>query len=573
MNDARRRAMSLKDMTIPNGVYIEAITGKLFTADKWDGSLTANSIVVISDDVSFRIALTQSRGTMRISANYNGPLENYMTAISDKAQAKLDMKSSENTANIMKLQSGTGYAAGYCNAFTFPDGKTKGLLPALGWWQTAYDNKAAIDACLSACGGTAISTSNHHWTSTFWGIYSSSGNRECWMLHWSDGRVGHGGMHGWNWVRPFATYGAEVSTITIDQTNNDPATRVSGDINGNVIQYIRNNSHRVLAKKTADGVLTYCQLNDANSTQYYDGTTAALDGTQGDVFLKLPEFYYKGTEGDQVQIMFAKEQVDAEYIRWDPNTLIGVYEAYNGSSKMYSRSGVASTGSVSQSTWKTYAAARGTGYQLVDWQMHCVMGCLYYAMYGNTNCQSSVGNGTDTSAKPTGQTDSLGMTDTVASGNGNSQSINFWGLENWWGNKYECIHDYNNPANSLSATVNDPVNGGTRSLPIHDYDRYSPKKMKFGRYLDLIAAMDDPKKGDDMIGYCDYQWWPGSTNSKTRVVLRSYSNWYSNGGVACAYSNYAESYASPDCSSRLAFRGSLIEEKDVAAFKAITITN
>ena len=83
-----------------------------------------------------------------------------------------------------------------------------------------------------------------------------------------------------------------------------------------------------MAKKTADGVLTYCQLNDANSTQYYDGTTAKLDGTEGDVFLKLPEFYYKGTEGDQVQIMFADKPVDDEYIRWDPNTLIGVYEAW-----------------------------------------------------------------------------------------------------------------------------------------------------------------------------------------------------------------------------------------------------
>ena len=328
-----------------------------------------------------------------------------------------------------------------------------------------------------------------------------------------------------------------------------------------------------MAKKTADGVLTYCRLNDADSTQYYDGTAAALDGTEGDVFLKLPEFYYKGTEGDQVQITFATEQVDAEYIRWDPNTLIGVYEAYKGSSKMYSRSGVASTGNVSQSTWKTYAAARGTGYQLVDWQMHCVMGCLYYAMYGNTDCQSSIGKGTDAYDKKTGQTNSLGMTDTVAGGNGDSQSINFWGLENWWGNKYEWVHDYNNPANSLSATVNDPVDGGTRSLPVFDYGGYYPKKMKFGRYLDLIATTDDPKNGSDTVGYCDYQWWPGSTNSKTRVVLRSYNISNTNGGVACANAYNTASYTYSVGGSRLAFRGSLVEAESVSAFKAITITN
>ena len=320
-------------------------------------------------------------------------------------------------------------------------------------------------------------------------------------------------------------------------------------------------------------MLTYCQLNDADSTKYYDGTAAALDGTEGDVFLKLPEFYYKGTEGDQVQIMFAKKQVDAEYIRWDPNTLIGVYEAYNGSSKMYSRSGVDSTGGVSQSTWKTYAAARGTGYQLVDWQMHCVMGCLYYAMYGNTDCQSSIGKGTNSDNKTTGQTNSLGMTDTVAGGNGDSQSINFWGLENWWGNKFEWVHDYDNPAKSLSATVNDPVNGGTRSLPVFDYSNYYPKKMKFGRYLDLIATTDNPKNGSKTVGYCDDQWWPGSTSSYPRVVMRSGYKSYTNGGVAYAYAYFGAVHTDSSRGSRLAFRGSLYEAKNVETFKAIAITN
>ena len=571
--DSRRRMMSLKKQTpLLNGVYIEATNGELFTSDKWTGSLTPNSVVVVQDEVQFRIALTQSSSTMKIHSSYKGALEKYMTAIKDTEQAKLDMKSAENTANIMKLQSGTDYAAGYCNSFTFPDGKTKGLLPALGWLQTAYDNKSAVDACLAACGATAMDTSKYHWASTFWGV-DSGNDRHCWILRWSDGNVSYDYLNLSRRVRPFAAYGVEISIITIDQTNDDPATRVSGDINGSVIQYIRNNSHRVLAKKTADGVLTYCQLNDANSTQYYDGTTAALDGTEGDVFLKLPEFYYKGTEGDNVNIMFADKPVDDEYIRWDPNTLIGVYEAYNGSSKMYSRSGVSSTGNVSQSTWKTYAAARGTGYQLVDWQMHCVMGCLYYAMYGNTDCQSSIGNGTDSSAKPTGQTDSLGMTDTVAGVNGNSQSINFWGLENWWGNKFEWIHDYNNPANSLPATVNDPVNGGTRSLPIFDYGGKYPKKMKFGRYLDLIATTDDPKNGSDTVGYCDYQWWPGLISLEPRVIMRSSGSFYVTGGVACAYASQTASDTNSVYGSRLAFRGSLIEATSVSAFKAITITN
>ena len=196
--------MGLKDRPLTNGVYIEATNGKLFTSDKWTGSLTANSIVVIQDEVRFRIALTQSSSTMKIHSSYTVALENYMTAIRDEAQAKLDMKSAENTANIMKLQSGTGYAAGYCNSFTFPDGKTKGLLPALGWLQTAYDNKAAVDACLAACGAKAMDTSNYHWASTFFGV--NSGYLRCWILHWSEGNVSTYFLSNNRRVRPFAAY-------------------------------------------------------------------------------------------------------------------------------------------------------------------------------------------------------------------------------------------------------------------------------------------------------------------------------------------------------------------------------
>lgn len=206
--DNRRRMMSSKKQTqLLNGVYIEATNCKLFTADKWTGSLTPNSIVVIQDEVRFRIALTQSSYNRYIHSSSDGALKKYMTAISDEAQAKLDMKSAENTANIMKLQSGTNYAAGYCNAFIFPDGKTKGLLPALGWLQTAYDNKAAVDACLAACGATAMDTSNYYWASTFWGVLRS-GEGLCWVLNWSDGNVNYYGLGTNHQVRPFAAYEA-----------------------------------------------------------------------------------------------------------------------------------------------------------------------------------------------------------------------------------------------------------------------------------------------------------------------------------------------------------------------------
>ena len=132
-----------------------------------------------------------------------------MTATNNLEKAKLDMKSAENTANIMKYTSRTEYAAGYCDSFIFPDGKTKGLLPAFGWLWTAYDNKSAVDACLAACGATAMETGterlSYYWASTLWGI-SPQKERACWILRWSDGKNTGGIIDTDFWVRPFAEY-------------------------------------------------------------------------------------------------------------------------------------------------------------------------------------------------------------------------------------------------------------------------------------------------------------------------------------------------------------------------------
>lgn len=364
-----------------------------------------------------------------------------------------------------------------------------------------------------------------------------------------------------------------VNKIIINQTIDDPFSRVSGAVNGDIIRYIRNNSHRVLAKKTAEGAVVYCRLDDSNSNLYHDGSASVLTGAEGDVFVKLPKFYYKATEGDIVNIFFATEKLDDDYIEWNENTLIGVYEGYIEDNKAYSRSSVASTGSVSHTDWKQYASNRGQGYQLVDWQMHCVMGCLYYAMYGNTNCQKAIGSGTNTYTKNTGQTDALGMQDTKKSINGNTQSINFWGLENWWGNKYEWIDDYVNPANTLTGTVNDPANGGTRDLDIPPSGCMNSfvKKMKFGRYLDLIAMEDDPGDGTNSTGYADIQWWPNSTSSSARMIRRSYNHSDPNGGVAYAAAYYVSSGTNVSAGSRLAFRGISTEISDVELFKSIPV--
>lgn len=374
--------------------------------------------------------------------------------------------------------------------------------------------------------------------------------------------------------------GAIVNVITIDQTNRDPFTRVSGDINGDVIQYIRNNSHRVLAKKTAEGVVSYCRLDDTNSNKYYDGSPADLTGAEGDVFVKLPKFYYKGTEGNTVNIYFSRKKLDSDYIEWNGNIFIGAYECFIEQWSNYfvlrSVSNVLSTGKKTHDEFKVYATNRGVGFRLVDWQMHCVIGCLYYAMYGNTDCQKQIGNGSGSLTN--GQTNNFGMKDTAIYSTAN-YSINFLGLENWWGGKYEFIDDCVTKEREMAIEVYDPANGGKRSISFGRYDGFYIKMMRFGRYLDLVN-IDSNTSGyeDDYDGYlntyyCDYQRWPSGASiggSEEHSFQRSCSGGDYKGGVAFLDHNklsYYEAYRS----SRLAFRGTSNEILNVNEFKAIPI--
>lgn len=202
-----RAFLGKKKKEVGFGVFIEAIDGTLYQSTEWTGRKTANSIVVKQTTVAFRIALTQSSSKLKINSIDSSSYSKYMESFTTKDQAITDMKSLENTASMIKVQSGTGYAAGYCNSFTFPDGKTQGLLPASGWWQVAYDNKAGIDACITACGGTPIDISWYHWASTYEKYEALSAYCAFWTIGWKEGVVGTAPVNTNEfWVRPFAEY-------------------------------------------------------------------------------------------------------------------------------------------------------------------------------------------------------------------------------------------------------------------------------------------------------------------------------------------------------------------------------
>jgi len=191
------------------------------------------------------------------------------------------------------------------------------------------------------------------------------------------------------------------------------------------------------------------------------------------------------------------------------------------------------------------------------------MAVLFYAMYGHTNCQAICGAGTNANNKATGQTNSLGMTDTTTA-NGNSMSINFWGLENWWGNKYEFMDNVVINNGVWTITEDD---GTTRTItaPTNSSWVY-PKKFIWGDGIDMVPLASETG-GSDSQGYCDGYY---GTTDVSRVALRSNYNANTSGGVAYVNAGFDSSNSSASRGSRLAFHGQIEVTTDVQAFIAAT---
>lgn len=358
----------------------------------------------------------------------------------------------------------------------------------------------------------------------------------------------------------------KTSRVVQDDSIADPAN-ITGDVNGTIIQQIRAKFRRCLAKKSADGQMTIRYLKNDNSNYYDDGTAAKLDGTEGDVMVYFPRFYYKyeNLGSYKFAYSFALVQLDSTW-QESPESLLGAYEAYANSNKLYSRTSVTTSGNISQANFKAYARARGTGYQLIDYDQHKMIAWLFYAIYGTRHCQSICGSGTSSYTKDAGLTNAIGNADTTTA-NGNSMSVNFLGIENCWGNKYEWID--NVVINGATWVITDLVTGTSRSvtgLQTNGSWGYA-KTAVAGEFLDIIA-----KEGgmSDSTGYCDGYL---TTTGSSLVAARSCDGSNAQCGVACANCDDSSSSTDSSYGSRLAFRGVIREAESVSAFKAISVTN
>ena len=318
----------------------------------------------------------------------------------------------------------------------------------------------------------------------------------------------------------------------------------------------------VLFKRTGDKAGTFIRLDKNTRLKYFDGSTAKTDGTEGDVMVYMPEYYYKyeNLGGTKFAYRFSRVSLGDDWIHV-PASLIGAYMCYCTGNKMYSRSGVTPTASTTWTNFNNYAIARGTGYQMIDYWQHCQIAMLFYAKYKNRNSQAVLGVGSATYNPITtaGGTDNLGNNDTQQTTSG---WVNFQGIEGVHGGAYECVGGVS--ISNRVWTITNP-DGTTRTINAGTSNGWITKMaLENGPYFDMVPTAVG---GSDSTYYSDYYY----QSTGTYVLCRSFSSTSTyGGGVACADAVSTASYASTSVGSRLAFRGVLTESKSVSDYTAIT---
>jgi uncharacterized membrane protein len=317
----------------------------------------------------------------------------------------------------------------------------------------------------------------------------------------------------------------------------------------------------VLFKRTGDKAGTFIRLDKNTRLKYFDGSPAKTDGTEGDVMVYMPEYYYKyeNLGGTKFAYRFSRVSLGDDWIHV-PASLIGAYMCYCTGNKMYSRSRVTPTASTTWTNFNNYAIARGTGYQMIDYWQHCQIAMLFYAKYKNRNSQAVLGVGSATYNPITtaGGTDNLGNNDTQQTTSG---WVNFQGIEGVHGGAYECVGGVS--ISNRVWTITNP-DGTTRTINAGTSDGWITKMaLENGPYFDMVPTAVG---GSNSTYYSDYYW----QGTGTYVLCRSSYSAVADGGVACASAAFAASISDSPIGSRLAFRGVLTESKSVSDYAAIT---
>ena len=141
------------------------------------------------------------------------------------------------------------------------------------------------------------------------------------------------------------------------------------------------------------GAVVY-YLHPTDSTKKADGTASVLDGTDGQVMVLYPDHYRKfESDGTKRRVMVSIYPLPG--YTFVKGKGVGKYLGYvDGSNVLSSETARMATTSKTRANFRTYGAARGTGWHQISYDQLMDVFILYLTEYADFNSQTKLGNGT-----------------------------------------------------------------------------------------------------------------------------------------------------------------------------------
>lgn len=278
--------------------------------------------------------------------------------------------------------------------------------------------------------------------------------------------------------------------------------------------------------------------DDKTVNAYYGDPTYIEDGTNGQVMVEIPKFWYKAEKVGQKYRWYIADGDIAGYSVHPAFIRNGVekdkifFSAYEGnvlSSTLRSISDVQPSTSTNVAgtiaNFRTYAQARGTGWEIQDFQSTTAIQLLYLIEFADFNTQTKIGrgvvdlaSGTVNHSVNTGATAFLGNASGRQSGTDGQTSISYRGIENFWGNIWKWVDGLS--LNNYEAFVAD-----------HSFqsDKFTDNYTSIGSVL----STSDTYIKDIIFGTADHAFLAKTGGASTSTFLGD--NWWIATGtrVAC----------------------------------------
>lgn len=212
--------------------------------------------------------------------------------------------------------------------------------------------------------------------------------------------------------------------------------------------------------------ITLCNVSDDGKiTAYINDANFKRDGSNGQVMVKIPKFYYKHTYDDENKVhgfwvagkptpgfklhpCFIRNDVEKNYV------LVGAYKASLGKTQngkldtLSSITGTMPANAKTRAEFRTLIQARGAGWNQIDVFTRNAIALLYLVEYANTDSQEAIGLGVVSSCGyvRSGGCDTLNGASGTAKYQGCKEgqcSVSYRGIEDLWGNIWEYIDGIN----------------------------------------------------------------------------------------------------------------------------------